>query len=223
MLGCFYIAQGEKNIETMHTNDNQNTAQELENYWSQRYVDEKTGWDLGAVSEPLKCYADQLQSKDLKILVPGAGNAYEAEYLYRAGFKQTHIVDVSTLPLQNFKQRVPEFPEEQMIHGDFFALKGEYDLILEQTFMCSFPPVDNNRERYVEQVHNLLKPGGKLVGLWFDIPLTGDLEKRPFGGTKAQYLSLFENHFAIKTFETSYNSMPGREGIELFGILQKQG
>jgi len=37
----------------------------------------------------------------------------------------------------------------------------------------------------------LLKSGGKLVGLWFDIPLTGDLEKRPFGGTKEEYLEYF--------------------------------
>ena len=36
---------------------------------------------------------------------------------------------------------------------------------------------------------SLLKPSGKLVGLWFNFPLTGDMEKRPFGGDKSLYLS----------------------------------
>jgi len=191
-------------------------------YWSQRYVDQRKGWDLGTVSEPLRVYIDQLGDRNQRILVPGAGNGYEAEYLYRAGFTQTYILDISTLPLENFRKRVPDFPADQIIHGDFFLIKGQFDLILEQTFFCSFPPIEGNRERYVQRMHELLKPQGKLVGLWFNIPFSGDLAKRPFGANKNEYLTLFTSCFEVKVFEEAYNSSTGRVGHELFGILAKK-
>lgn len=200
----------------------QNNSENLESYWSNRYVESLTGWDLGLVSPPLKAYFDQLEDKDLKILIPGAGNAYEAEYLFRSGFKNTYVIDVSQIPLDNLKERVPDFPEDQMILGDFFTLQGSFDLIVEQTFFCSFPPKDNNRENYVNRMSNLLTNGGKLVGLWFDFPFKGDYERRPFGCTKPEYIELFKDAFNIKVLETSFNSVEERMGKEVFGILVKK-
>ena len=55
-------------------------------FWTQRYEQNQTGWDIGEISRPLKEYIDQLEDKNLKILIPGAGNAYEAEYLFKQGF-----------------------------------------------------------------------------------------------------------------------------------------
>ncbi len=52
-----------------------NTPQE-ENYWTNRYKIESTGWDIGYASTPLKEYIDQLSDKTIRILIPGAGNAY---------------------------------------------------------------------------------------------------------------------------------------------------
>ena len=66
---------------------------------------------------------------------------------------------------------------------------------------------------------SLLKSAGKLIGLWFDIPLTGDMEKRPFGGDKSIYTELFIPYFNTISFEKAYNSIPERAGRELFGIL----
>lgn len=45
-------------------------------YWNERYQNSATGWDIGAVSTPLKEYIDQLDSKEIRILIPGCGNAY---------------------------------------------------------------------------------------------------------------------------------------------------
>ncbi|SHI83533.1 Thiopurine S-methyltransferase (TPMT) [Algibacter luteus] len=60
---------------------NQEDTNNVENYWTQRYNERQTGWDVGKPTTPLKTYIDQLKNKSLKILIPGAGNAYEAEYL----------------------------------------------------------------------------------------------------------------------------------------------
>ncbi len=196
---------------------------QTENYWSNRYKTESTGWDLGEPSIPLKTYIDQLENKKIRILIPGAGNAYEAEYLYQLGFKNIFVMDISKIPLDNFKERNPNFSTNQLIAVDFFEHEGKYDLILEQTFFCSFEPTLENRKLYAQKMAELLIPKGKLVGLWFDIPLAeGNFDKRPFGGNKTEYLSYLEPFFDCKTFETCHNSIKPRENQELFGIFIKK-
>ena len=54
-----------------------------ETYWNNRYIDKTTQWDLGEVSPPIKAYIDQLTHQNLRILIPGCGNTYEADYLLR--------------------------------------------------------------------------------------------------------------------------------------------
>ena len=186
-------------------------------YWSNRYEIQSTGWDIGAPSLPLKTYIDQLNDKDLRILIPGAGNAYEAEYLFRQGFKNVFVMDISAQPLQNFKARLPDFPENQLIEGNFFEHNGIYDLILEQTFFCSFEPTLENRRIYGEKMAQLLAKKGKLVGLLFDCSFAGG---PPFSGSSEEYKKYFEPSFHLKIFEKCYNSIPPRAGNELFVCLE---
>lgn len=188
-----------------------------ETFWTDRYRSGEVGWDIGYVSTPLKEYIDQLEDKDLKILIPGGGNSYEAEYLFNKGFSNVSVVDISRIPLDNLLKRVPDFPKENLLHQDFFKLDQTYDLILEQTFFCAQDP--NLREKYVSKMHQLLKPKGKLVGLLFNIPLNDD--KPPFGGSEAEYRLLFEDKFVIDIMETAHNSIPQRGGNELFIKLIK--
>lgn len=198
-----------------------NTSDE-QSYWSDRYQSRQTGWDIGYPSTPIKEYVDQLIDKNQSILIPGAGNAYEAAYLWAQGFKNVFILDISPLPLAAFRKKHPDFPANQLLNENFFEHQGQYDLIVEQTFFCSFPPLPENRQAYAWKMAELLKPGGKLVGLFFTFPLTGDLEKRPFGGSEAEYRSYFNRYFSILTLETAYNSIPPRQGNELFAIFQKK-
>lgn len=187
-------------------------------YWQQRYVENQVGWDIGHVSTPLKEYFDQLTDKNITVLVPGAGNAYEAEYLHNLGFVNVSIVDWAQAPLDNFKQRVPDFTDSNLIKADFFELNGKYDLIVEQTFFCAINP--DLRQKYVQKVHSLLSTGGKLVGLFFNIPLNDT--HPPFGGCKEEYLKLFEPHFNVKIFEKAHNSIAPRKDNELFAIFTKK-
>ena len=195
---------------------------EEQDYWTKRYHERSTGWDIGYPSTPLKEYIDQLEDKSISILIPGAGNGYEAEYLWNKGFQNVFVMDISEFPLKHFQERNPDFPKAQLLLEDFFQHETQYDLIFEQTFFCTFIPTDENRNRYAEHMVKLLKPAGKLVGVWFDIPLTNDLKKRPFGGDKELYLSYLEFYFKTITFEPCYNSIPPRMGNELFGIFAKK-
>lgn len=200
---------------------NNKESEQLDAYWSARYKSEMTGWDVGYATPPISEYLDQIKNKNLRILIPGAGNAYEAEYAWNQGFRNTYVLDISAIPLQQLKDRLPDFPADQLIHQNFFEHSGQYDLIVEQTFFCSFPPSKENRGMYVDKMYELLVPDGKLVGVWFDIPLTGDMEKRPFGGNKELYLSYLCPPFQCQILDPCYNSIGPRAGNELFGIFRR--
>ena len=186
--------------------------------WNSRYIENETGWDIGGVSLPLKTYFDSLTNKVLKILIPGSGNGYEAEYLFKSGFKSVYLLDWAISPLHHFHHRVKDFPVEHLLHCDFFSHKEKYDLIIEQTFFCAIDP--KLRNDYAKHTHELLNEGGKLVGVLFDDQLNNDLP--PFGGSKEEYLRYFTPYFTIKHFERCYNSVEKRAGRELFINLVKK-
>jgi len=185
-------------------------------YWSNRYQSNETGWDLGAVSPPLKAFIDRLPNKEIRILIPGAGRAYEAEYLCLQGFTNVHVIDFVAKPLVELKNRCPQFPENQMHVGDFFDFIGQFDLILEQTLFCALDP--SLRYDYAQKCSELLKEGGFIAGLLFNRTFDSG---PPFGGNKEEYLTVFSPYFSKIQMEECYNSLPARAGTELFVILRK--
>ncbi|OGS69861.1 MAG: SAM-dependent methyltransferase [Flavobacteria bacterium RIFCSPLOWO2_12_FULL_35_11] len=187
-------------------------------YWESKYNAEATGWDIGYASAPLVDYFIQLTNKEIKILIPGGGNCYEAEYLFEQGFKNIFVIDIVEQPLKNLKARFPDFPDNQLIHDDFFNHEGKYDLIVEQTFFCALDPV--LRKKYADKMYDLLAEKGKLVGLLFDYELTE--AGPPFGGSSTEYLQLFSEKLTIKKLERCYNSIQPRAGRELFFIFEKK-
>ena len=187
-------------------------------FWTERYKNNEAGWDLGEPSTPLKEYIDQLNNKNLSILIPGAGNAYEAEYLFNKGFKNITVIDISLEPLKNLQKRLPDFPKNNLIYSDFFDHKKQYDLILEQTFFCALHL--SLRNNYVEQMHKLLNPKGKLVGVFFTAPLNTEIP--PFAATKEEYITYFSPKFNLKVLENCYNSIKPRAGRELFINFEKK-
>ncbi len=190
-------------------------------FWENRYQMQLTQWDIGEASTPLKTYIEQLKNKNIRILIPGAGNAYEAEYLHQQGFEEVWVIDLATSPLENFQKRCPSFPKEHLIQGDFFELDMPhyFDLVIEQTFFCALEP--RLREAYVQKMTKLLKPNGKLVGVLFaDVLL--DRKQPPFGETTKNLEQYFCDAFHFKHFAPCHNSIKPRQGSELFICLQNQ-
>jgi SAM-dependent methyltransferase len=187
-------------------------------YWQNRYETNDIAWDTGTITTPIKEYIDQIEDKSIKILIPGCGNGYEFEYLINKGFNNSFVVDYAQAPIDNLKKRMPNCNPNQLIVSDFFELEGGYNLIIEQTFFCALNP--ELRAKYVQKILSLLSPKGKLIGLFFQFPLTE--VGPPFGGSKDEYLKLFSDYFDIKILETAYNSIKPREGNELFFIFTKK-
>ena len=187
-------------------------------YWSNRYDDGTAVWDLGEVSPPLRNYINQLEDKNTRILIPGCGNTYEADYLLKQGFTDVTVIDIAPALVAQLKEKYKDNPSIKIILGDFFKYEGEYDLILEQTFFCALDPALRNN--YVAKMPELLAPNGKLVGVLFNRRF--EEQGPPFGGTKDEYEPMFANEFNFKTFEPCYNSFSKRKDSELFINLVKK-
>ncbi|NVJ84775.1 MAG: methyltransferase domain-containing protein [Algoriphagus sp.] len=189
-----------------------------ESYWTQRYNLGATGWDIGYPSTPLVQYLDQIEDREIQILIPGGGNGHEAAYAFKKGFFNVHLLDFSEIPLTNFSKSYPDFPKDHIHHENFFEHLGSYDLILEQTFFCALHP--DEREAYCQKMKELLKPGGFLAGVLFSTEFLKS--GPPFGGNEEVYRTLFLKFFSIQKLEHCYNSIPPRAGNELFFELQNQ-
>ncbi len=187
-------------------------------FWSERYQKNDTGWDMGSVSTPLKEYFDTLKDKNISILIPGAGNCYEGEYLLEQGFTNLTILDYAPEAIAGFKKRVQNHGKVKLLCEDFFAHKGQYDLIIEQTFFCALNPL--LRPAYAAKMHEILKPGGRLSGLLF-IKTTNE-NGPPFNGTKEEYEKLFSAQFTIEKLEPCLNSIKPRAERELFFSLKRK-
>jgi len=185
-------------------------------YWNERYKTSNIGWDLGEISPPIKAYVDQLSDKSIKILIPGCGNGYEAEYMHQLGFSNVHVLDFASEPLIDLKKRVPTFPENCLHKDDFFTHEGQYEIIIEQTLFCAIDP--SLRADYVQTIKRLLVPNGKLVGVLFNRDFEGG---PPFGGNKQEYEELFSKEFLSRKMEDCYNSIAPRQGSELFMSIRK--
>ena len=126
-------------------------------------------------------------------------------------------------------------PEDwyELESGDFFAHKGQYDVIYDYTFFCAIPP--GLREDWGKQMASLLKKSGTLVTLMF--PMKPYVSKRADGpksvhSDDADYKSgppfLLKEEFYKKVLEPHglecvrieqpSKSHPGREGMEKIAL-----
>lgn len=186
-------------------------------FWENHYQSGQTGWDIGEVSPPLKDYIDQMENKQIHILIPGAGNSYEADYLLKNGFTDITVMDIAPTVIKRLKEKA-HTESLRVIEGNFFQHFDHYDLILEQTFFCALDP--SLRNNYAQHAYDLLKPKGKLVGVLFNHYF--DFGPPPYGGDASEYKKIFAPYFHFHTWASCYNSYSPRSGTEWFMILEKK-
>ncbi|MBK6785221.1 MAG: methyltransferase domain-containing protein [Saprospiraceae bacterium] len=193
-----------------------------QSFWDNRYIGRDTPWALNCATPALTEYMED-KKRDSSILIPGAGTSLEGIELMRMGFTHITFCDISPSAIAGAKSKVKEaysgvdFGNIKFIEGDFFALEGSYDYIMEQTFFCALPI--KMRNDYVEKMYRLLKKNGTLFGVLFRTEF--EREGPPFGGHIDEYKSLFSNFFYIKEISICTNSVPPRAGNELFFICKK--
>lgn len=184
-------------------------------YWDTRWQQDETGWDIGYASPALMEYMQQQTEKHAAILIPGCGNAHEAAALLDIGFTNITLIDISEIAVNRVKKRFGN--QVKSICTDFFDHQGSYDFILEQTFFCALLP--ELRDYYVTKMAALLHSNAILAGVLFSTEFNEP--GPPFGGSKQEYEKLFTKNFKLLTLEPCYNSIPHRQGNELFIEFKK--
>ncbi len=186
------------------------------NYWQAQWEAGQTGWDIGYASPAIAEFADAWPDKNAAVLIPGCGNAYEAEHLLHAGFTNITLVDIAPAAVERLKRKFEGKKQIKIVGEDFFNHQGKYDLILEQTFFCAIPP--SRRKEYAAKMFELLIENGTLAGLLFDKQF--EQPGPPFSGCICEYKPVFEPYFNILQMEPCSNSIEPRKDSEVFFIMK---
>lgn len=189
-----------------------------QSFWNTRWENNQTGWDIGMASPAITTYMAQYADKNAAILIPGCGNAHEAEWLLQNNFTNITLIDIAPKAVVWLNEKYAKNPAIKVILGDFFEHQGQYDLMIEQTFFCAIDP--KLRQNYVTQSASLLKEKGQIIGVLFNTKF--EKEGPPFGGSSTEYQQLFETNFMIKKMEECYNSIKPRANTEVFINLIKK-
>jgi SAM-dependent methyltransferase len=155
-----------------------------------------------------------------KVLVPGCGKGYECIALARHGFKVTGV-DISKLAIESAKQLAAR--ESLPIHYELADClhprpkwRRAFDWVFEHTCFCAIDPA--LRDDYVRSVANVLRRGGHLLGVFFNIRAkTGP----PFGTSRQELRDRFGPHFEL-VLEKVPRSFPNRKGEELLSLWRKK-
>jgi len=133
-------------------------------FWEERYQAGDTPWDMAGSPPPLLAY---LQTSPLPgtVLIPGCGTGYEVKTFHEAGWIPLGI-DFAKTAVAHARQFLGPLGDLVKV-ADFFQGPdlGPFDFIYENTFLCALPPARG--EAYARRIHDLLKPRGSLMGLFY--------------------------------------------------------
>ena len=191
-------------------------------FWEDIYLDDDAGWDLGRVTPVFDDMADQLSRG--KVCIVGCGNGYDAVMFAQKGFEVTAVDFAPSAVIKLETMSNKENVNVQILQSDIFALTPEYDsvfdYVIEQTCFCAVNPL--RRQEYERLVYKILKPGGKLIGLWFPLDKTIEDEGPPWGITIDEVKSIFKNGWIIEREEFPEISIRTRKNREKLIIFGKQ-
>ena len=149
-----------------------------------------------------------------KIIVLGCGSGHDAAFLAQAGHHVTAI-DFSEEAIQNAKKLYGHQSRLEFIQADVFQLPpawhGTFDVVIEHTCFCAVDP--QQRTQLVKVWRQLLHHEGLLFAVFFSmLKRSGP----PFGSSEWEIRELLQSSFQFLFWGRWKNSLPERQGKELF-------
>ncbi len=197
-------------------------------FWQLKYARGEDRWELGVPPPPLVRLLTEAPPPRGRVAVLGCGRGHDARFFARLGyptwgfdFAARAIRDARTLATIEFGRlaasgRLREAPAPLAFEQrDLFTLPevypGFFDLVWEYACFCAIDPA--RRPEYVEVVRRILRPGGRLLALFWpvDVDWAGG---PPFAASKAEIRRLFEPAFRFDEATVPPDSVPRRRGIE---------
>ncbi|MCB9894041.1 MAG: methyltransferase domain-containing protein [Planctomycetes bacterium] len=185
-------------------------------YWNTIYEEQASpGWDLGHAAPALQHWIRSSGATIGRVCIPGCGYGYDVRALAAAGFEAIGV-DFAPLAIER-AARLSEGAAGafEFRQGDIFELPrtdaAAFDYFYEYTCFVAIEPA--RRPEYVQLALELLKPGGLLIGCFYNHGREGG---PPFDVTREQVLALYEPHFEIRKLEITPHSIERRAGHELW-------
>lgn len=188
--------------------------------WEYLYQHGGDGWEMGKATPPLVRYLTAHPPlRGERSLVVGCGRGHEALLLARLGPPESQVVGIDIAPAAvaiATRQAAAEGLSDRVtfLQQDLFgwptsdaSQRGQYDLVVEHNCFCAIEP--HRRDEYVQAVAALLRPGGRLVGLFY----THDYPGGPPYAARAEEIRTRLR----STFEITYEEVPADSAITRAG------
>ena len=190
--------------------------------WEQKYQEDRAPWDLGCPAPPfINLLASANAPQPGKIAVLGCGRGHDALLFAESGFEVIGFDFADSAIAEATTTARARQIEAQFLQQDIFSLNRDFahtfDYVLEHTCFCAIDPA--KRFQYVEVVKNILRPGGKLIGLFYT---HNRPDGPPFGIKPQQVLDFFVPDFKPTIFQIAKDSISRRQGDEHLAIFQLQ-
>ena len=189
--------------------------------WEAQYQMKETPWEKGAPSPGLMDFL-AVEVVSGRVLVPGCGFGHDVRAL-AATADEVVGLDLAASAVAG-ASTIPSVGGERYVQGDFFALpasmRGAFDWVFEHTCFCAIDP--SQRPAYVEAAAGALKPGGKLLAVFYlDPGNDSPNEGPPFEVSVAELDRLFLPRFTLLREWLPQHAYPGREGREWMRVMEK--
>lgn len=152
-------------------------------FWESIYHrDAVPPWDLEAACPPLIELVEEMRLEPpLSILVPGCGRGHDAIALAQRGHRITGV-DFAPAALEAARKSALErYVEIIWESHDVTRLPGEwsgrFDLVAEHTCYAALNPAE--RDLYIAEMVRVLRPGGRLAGVFFNWEMDEDADPLP--------------------------------------------
>jgi SAM-dependent methyltransferase len=192
--------------------------------WNQAYLDENTPWDKGMPSPVIVELLDDIPI-NAKMVVPGCGTGNDIVALLDANPASVIGIDIAPEAIALLRKRFDGNPVVHPVLGDFVQHAAEHpasaDVVIEHTCFCAIPVAQ--RSAYATACLNILRPGGKVIGVFYWLPRdTDDITiGPPFQTSEAELHGLFGPEFDLD-ISVATVGFPERLGREFRVVMTRR-
>ena len=195
-----------------------NTAE----FWEACYETQMDNWDIGGPTPVFERLSTEIPTGVMSVI--GCGRGYDAVTFAKAGFDVTAIDFARTAVLSTREIAREENTDLTVLSEDIFDLPeelyGKFDYVLEYTCFCAISPI--RRFEYDRVIWQLLKPGGKLLGLFFPLDKEVSEGGPPWGVDISELHKLFNLHWDLEAEEMPKESIGPRADREVLMVWKKR-
>lgn len=206
-----------------HHDHDQHARSDDATFWEGRYQAGRTAWDLGGPAVALEEWLERQPAPTGHAVVLGCGRGYDAVALAEAGFHVTAI-DIAPSAVEEARAIAGRAKVTiEVVQADLLALGPEFEdvaeVVFEHTFLCAIPP--DRRSDYRQLVTRLLKPGGRLVGIF--LTEAEDPDGPPFSISAPELRSLLAPELVEEDLMPLAPERRGGMGSDCLGVFRRVG